>query len=398
MNFITTIINMRLPGQVLHKVPLFGWAIFVTAVLLLLSLPVLAGIISILPALNSAKFWKELNLTWSARKKESLSFLPFLRDNTPEFMCYKINVINKLRIFSTYSDLKYDSKLKKTELLNNFNPNFSAYLAGLIEGDGSIIVPKIERSVKGKLYYPSIQIVFDLRDFPLAQVIQQRIKCGSLVRKKGVNAYVLTINNFEGVILVVNIINGYMRTPKINTLFQLIDWLNKRFNLHINKLDLDKSSVCSNGWLAGFIDSDGHFSVRTTLSHAHPKIECKFELVQRQVDHNNNNNYYYLNLIAQFLITTVKEIRVVRPKPEYRVRTVNLRGNLILVDYLNKYPLFSSKYLNYTDWVKVLNYFEIKEHTKPESIKAITKIKSNMNDKRTEFNWDHLQKFYNLHE
>lgn len=40
-----------MPGQVLHKVPLFGWAVFVTAVLLLLSLPVLAGkIINILPA------------------------------------------------------------------------------------------------------------------------------------------------------------------------------------------------------------------------------------------------------------------------------------------------------------------------------------------------------------
>jgi len=24
MNFITTVINMRMPGQVLHKVPLFG--------------------------------------------------------------------------------------------------------------------------------------------------------------------------------------------------------------------------------------------------------------------------------------------------------------------------------------------------------------------------------------
>jgi len=48
MNFITTVINMRLPGQVLHKVPLFGWAIFVTAVLLLLSLPVLAGGITML--------------------------------------------------------------------------------------------------------------------------------------------------------------------------------------------------------------------------------------------------------------------------------------------------------------------------------------------------------------
>jgi hypothetical protein len=48
MNFITTIINMRAPGQMLHKLPLFGWAIFVTAVLLLLALPVLAGGITML--------------------------------------------------------------------------------------------------------------------------------------------------------------------------------------------------------------------------------------------------------------------------------------------------------------------------------------------------------------
>jgi len=43
MNFITTILNMRSPGIKLHKLALFGWAVIVTAVLLLLSLPVLAG-------------------------------------------------------------------------------------------------------------------------------------------------------------------------------------------------------------------------------------------------------------------------------------------------------------------------------------------------------------------
>lgn len=48
MNFITTILNMRAPGMNLHKLPLFCWAIFVTAVLLLLSLPVLAGAITML--------------------------------------------------------------------------------------------------------------------------------------------------------------------------------------------------------------------------------------------------------------------------------------------------------------------------------------------------------------
>jgi hypothetical protein len=106
---------------------------------------------------------------------------------------------------------------------NKFDSNFASYLAGLIEGDGTIVTPKTEKSAKGKFNYPSIQIAFDLRDFPLALIIQSKLKHGSISRKKGVNAYVLTINNFEGLILITNIINGYMRTPKIHALYKLVD-------------------------------------------------------------------------------------------------------------------------------------------------------------------------------
>jgi len=48
VNFIRTLINLRVFGIVLDRVPLFAWAVLITAVLLLLSLPVLAGAITIL--------------------------------------------------------------------------------------------------------------------------------------------------------------------------------------------------------------------------------------------------------------------------------------------------------------------------------------------------------------
>ena len=47
------------------------------------------------------------------------------------------------------------------------------YLAGLIEGDGSIKIPKSVRSDKGKLLYPSVTIVFGRRSkrFALSSIL-----------------------------------------------------------------------------------------------------------------------------------------------------------------------------------------------------------------------------------
>jgi hypothetical protein len=50
-----------------------------------------------------------------------------------------------------------------------------------------------------------------------------------------------------------------MRTPKIEALYRLIDWLNKNRNSNITKLPLDKSPLSDNAWLSGFIEGDGNF-------------------------------------------------------------------------------------------------------------------------------------------
>ena len=93
--------------------------------------------------------------------------------------------------------------------------------------------------------------------------------------------------------------------------------------------------------------------------------------------------------LSEFLNSNIKKIK---NKKQYRVRTTSLKGNLILIEYLQKYPLFSSKYLDYLDWKEVISYFIRKEHY--ENIENIEKLKLNMNNNRTYLNWDHLQNFY----
>jgi hypothetical protein len=188
-----------------------------------------------------------------------------------------------------------------------------------------------------------------------------------------------------------------MRTPKINRFYQLIDFLNLPYNLNddskrLVKLPLNYKPLSQDSWLSGFIDADGHFSIRVTKLGN--KVESKFELEQRQLDISGESMFNIMSLIGQFLLTQVKETKTSTPNPKYRLRTLNLKANLILINYLTNFPLFSSKYLDYLVWKEVIDMIKIGEHKNENGKDKIRKLKNTINDSRTIFIWNHLNNFY----
>jgi len=155
----------------------------------------------------------------------------------------------------------------------------------------------------------------------------------------------------------------------------LIDFLNENNGVTIEKYSISTEPLDSNPWLSGFIEADASFQVRTTLSGKHSKFECKLEISQRRVDHKGFDNIYFLTPIAVLLNTEVKKVRSDKPKPEYRVRTTNINGNINAKNYLLKYPLFGTKHLDSLDWMEVVDMFDRKEHNTIEGKERIVNKK-----------------------
>ncbi len=123
-------------------------------------------------------------------------------------------------------------------------------------------------------------------------------------------------------------------------------------------------------------------------------MACQFEIVQRQFDISKESLYYIMKEIALLLKASVKETKVNTKNPQFRVRSVSLAGNKLLIAYLSKFPLYSGKYLDYLDWVKVVNMMDKGEHLSEEGRFLIKEIKLRLNENRTEFTWNHLKDLF----
>jgi hypothetical protein len=281
---------------------------------------------------------------------------------------------------------------------------------------------------------------------PLAEKLNERLKHGRIYKEKG--KYVnLVFYKLNIVFLIAYLINGKMRTPKIETSNKLIEWFKIRFSIEIKLLGPDTSDIKSNSGLSGFLDSDGSFYSNFDLNKNNIAINlaCYMRLSQRQSypikDNLVNSRSFYYGLIDQigsdldtqeilvdkdlkiadgkiceksesfssyFLIMdkirvflSVNNLRIINRKRKnnfielgYEIRTSKKESNKILINYLDNYPLYSSKFLDFINWKKIYEMKINKEYKLIKGTNLLVNLKSSMNSIRTEFNWELLNNMW----
>jgi len=280
----------------------------------------------------------------------------------------------------------------KNNYMYSSNMELGFYLAGLIEGDGNIWTSKTLKSPKSRINNPQIVFTFHEKEKPFFTKLKTIFKTGSLYKEKLNNTYKYRISETNKLIELINLINGKFRTPKIKYLYRAIDHINLIHKTNIEKLPLDNSNIESNSWLAGFTDADGHFQINLGGTYglnkvvSRGRVKCTFSIKQRVIDKPTGDSCVpFMAKIAEFFQC---KIIIYKSKNEMTFFAQANSKHYLTKSYFDKYPLMTSKRLDYLCFLQGLNY--LGKRLTDQEIIEIQKIKGSMNRNRTYFNWDHL--------
>lgn len=348
-------------------------------------------------------------------------YLLMINVNTKNISKYNLNISRTTsRGYNQTSSGQIKDKHNNNE---NISDNICAYLTGLIEGDGNIYIDKNNK------ISPKMSIVFNKKDYELINYLISKFKLGKIIERNKSNVYIWQIQSIEDIYKLIKYTNGYYRTPKYKSICEIINWINNyidkpsdnliknNFNIYNNNIrnnilskinyleikPIDTSNILSNAWFTGFSDADGYFGLILNKSKKNKSISLRYslEIKQNYTSNNLNDSFYPIMLnISNSLDTSIysrsRDINFNNTtlKTYYSyIISINSKIKLIkLINYFNKYPLLSSKYLDYKDWYSL--YLLIKDNNYTNShievIKLGTYLRSNMNKNRKTFSWKHL--------
>lgn len=254
-----------------------------------------------------------------------------------------------------------------------------SFIAGLWEGDGHLVIKN------KKTRYFTFAITFNNNNIELAKFILDFIGYGYLRKKEREHAVVLTIGNAKGLLEVVRLLNGYLRTPKIYKFNLLVDWINDKFDLSLIQYSQDLSNILSNSWLAGFSEADANFYIRISKNKTKSHIAFIYRFDQRMFDPISKKSYEScLLLIADTFNVNLRTIK--RKKSSYFHLSITKQSSIIkLIQYFKIFPLLGIKSLDFYDWLNGFNLYINKIRITDLLISDLKKFKNQMNSRRTLF-------------
>lgn len=232
------------------------------------------------------------------------------------------------------------------------------YLAGLIDGDGHF--SKIQQLV----------IVFSSPDAFLAYYIKKRLGHGKVKKVKGKNAYILVISNKQGILNVIDLVNGKLRTW--NKFSQVIDnLLNNKSYKDLNlKFTMNNSNNFDNHWLAGFSDADASFQVKiiNRVTRKKPEIRLNYQIDQKDDT--------LIKMIKNYL---GGNIGYRKTQDTYYYGSTSFGSARNVINYFDKFNLQSRKYISYLRWRKAYTLIQDKQHLTVNGLSKIMRIKALVN-------------------
>lgn len=163
--------------------------------------------------------------------------------------------VTKGRRYNSY--LVETSETTRATLFNHTETKFNEWLAGLIDGDGSLLISK-----QG---YISCEITMGLQDEYALRFIQNKLG-GSIKLRSGAKALRYRLHNKPGMIDLINRINGNIRhSSRFKQLSHICSALSIK-TLAPNTLHN------KHGWFSGFFDADGTITLSLKGEYKIPQL------------------------------------------------------------------------------------------------------------------------------
>ena len=290
-----------------------------------------------------------------------------------------INIVKKLKQWSQSAGNTFFTKSGTSETLRNNTESkyikeisehvpkhlkplndeqFGHYLAGLIDGDGHFCSKQ------------QLVIVFSSPDVALAFYVKKTLGYGHIKKVKDKNAYLFIVSNRDGIIKVLNLINGKLRTiNKINQVKNNI-LINPKYSKENLEILINETNNFYNHWITGFSDADASFQIKILYKKDRSKPEIRLNF---QMDQKDN---YVLLLIKEVF---GGNIGYRKSQDTYYYGSTSLGSAKKVIKYFDTFHLQSSKHINYLRWRKAYLLIQNKKHLTELGLNKIMELKNSIN-------------------